>query len=113
AKGLVVATGGHTAVGQLALDVIGSAGGKPPLLERMEKFSNVIAIGVVVASVIISAIALALGRYALKDLFMFCVALAVSAIPEGLPVAMTVALAIATMRMARRGVIVRRLTAVE
>jgi magnesium-transporting ATPase (P-type) len=40
-------------------------------------------------------------------------ALAVSAIPEGLPVAMTVALSIATNRMARRDVIVRKLTAVE
>jgi magnesium-transporting ATPase (P-type) len=46
-------------------------------------------------------------------MFMFCIALAVSAIPEGLPVAMTVALAVATTRMAKRGVIVRRLTAVE
>jgi magnesium-transporting ATPase (P-type) len=46
-------------------------------------------------------------------MFLFGVALAVSAIPEGLPVALTVALAIATTRMARRGVIVRRLAAVE
>ena len=47
------------------------------------------------------------------DVFLMAVALAVSAIPEGLPVAMTVALSIATTRMARRHVIVRKLTAVE
>lgn len=50
---------------------------------------------------------------ALVDVFFLAAALAVSAIPEGLPVAMTVALSIATHRMARRNVIVRRLTAVE
>jgi magnesium-transporting ATPase (P-type) len=44
---------------------------------------------------------------------LFAVAMAVSAIPEGLPVALTIALAVATTRMARRGVIVRRLAAVE
>jgi magnesium-transporting ATPase (P-type) len=49
----------------------------------------------------------------LVDVFFLAVALAVAAIPEGLPVAMTVALSIATSRMARRNVIVRRLTAVE
>jgi P-type E1-E2 ATPase len=48
-----------------------------------------------------------------SEMFLFGVALAVSAIPEGLPVAMTVALAVVTTRMARRGVIVRRLAAVE
>ena len=46
-------------------------------------------------------------------MFLFGVALAVSAVPEGLPVALTVALAIGATRMARRGVIVRQLAAVE
>ncbi len=113
AKGFVVATGLATSVGQLALDVAGATGGKPPLLVRMERFSNVVAVGTLVSSAVIGLLAVLLGRYELSEMFLFVVALAVSAIPEGLPVAMTVALAVATTRMARRGVIVRRLTAVE
>ncbi len=113
AKGLVVATGTATSVGQLALDVVRSTGGRPPLLERMERFTNVVAIATLVLSVLIGTAGALMGRYGVYDMFLFVVALAVSAIPEGLPVAMTVALAIATTRMARRGVIVRRLTAVE
>ena len=113
AKGLVVATGLGTSVGQLALDVTGESGGKPPLLVRMERFTRVIAVAVLVSAATIGAIGVILGGYELSEMFMFGIALAVSAIPEGLPVAMTVALAIATTRMARRNLIVRRLTAVE
>lgn len=113
AKGIVVATGTATSVGQLALDVLGKQGGSPPLLQRMERFTHVVAWVVMIAAVGIGVLGLALGRYELTELFLFCVALVVSAIPEGLPVSMTVALSIATTRMARRGVIVRRLTAVE
>ncbi|MCO6430543.1 MAG: HAD-IC family P-type ATPase [Deltaproteobacteria bacterium] len=112
-KGIVVATGTASIVGQLALDVSSAAGGKPPLLERMERFSNVIAIVTVIVATIIGVLGATLGRYSISEMFLFVVALAVAAIPEGLPVAMTVALAIATSRMARRGVIVRKLTAVE
>lgn len=113
AKGIVVATGTTTSVGQLALDVLGSAGGKPPLLLRMEKFTHVIAFTVLVAAAVIGIAGVTLGNYGVSEMFLFAVALAVCAIPEGLPVALTVALAVATTRMARRGVIVRRLTAVE
>lgn len=112
-KGLVVATGTATLVGQLALDVSRTTGGKPPLLERMERFTHLLAVGTLIIAVLIGILGVALGRYVPSEMFLFVVALAVSAIPEGLPVAMTVALAIATSRMARRGVIVRRLTAVE
>lgn len=112
-KGLVVATGTNTIVGQLAVDVVSAAGGKPPLLQRMERFTNVIAVATLTIAALIGVLGAALGRYSAAEMFLFVVALAVSAIPEGLPVAMTVALAIATTRMARRGVIVRRLTAVE
>jgi magnesium-transporting ATPase (P-type) len=113
AKGVVVATGGATHVGQLALDVLGATGSKPPLLIRMERFTNYVAVGTVAASIVIGALGMVLGNYTLVDTFFMVIALAVSAIPEGLPVAMTVALAVATTRMARRNVIVRRFTAVE
>ncbi len=113
AKGLVVATGTATGVGQLALDVLAETGGRPPLLVRMERFTHVIAVAVLVAAASIGTLGVAIGGYSVSAMFMFAVALAVSAIPEGLPVAMTVALAIATTRMAKRGLIVRRLTAVE
>lgn len=113
AKGMVVATGTATNVGQLAVAVLGSVGGKPPLLVRMEKFTRFIAVAVLAAAAIIAIGGVAYGKYALSEMFLFAVALAVSAVPEGLPVALTVALAVATTRMARRGAIVRRLTAVE
>lgn len=113
AKGIVVGTGAATHVGQLALDVLGSPGGKPPLLVRMERFTNYVAVGTLAAAVVIGGLGIVLWEYTLVETFFFVIALAVSAIPEGLPVAMTVALAVATTRMARRNVIVRRLTAVE
>ena len=111
--GAVVATGASSAIGSLALDVIRSEGGRPPLVERMERFTRRIALVVLVAAAGIAVMGVVMGRYAITEMFMFGVALAVSAIPEGLPVALTVALAIGTTRMARRGVIVRRLAAVE
>ncbi|WP_417734824.1 cation-translocating P-type ATPase [Rosistilla oblonga] len=112
-KGLVVATGSATSVGQLALDVLSDTGGSPPLVERMERFTRAIAIIMLVASAAIGTMGVVLGGYSVGEMFTFAVALAVAAIPEGLPVAMTVALAVATTRMAKHGLIVRRLTAVE
>lgn len=113
AKGVVVATGTATSVGQLALDVIGTSGGKPPLLSRMERFTNYVAVGTLIASGGIGLMGIVLWGYTLVETFFFVVALAVAAIPEGLPVSITVALAVATTRMAKRNVIVRQLTAVE
>ncbi|HSQ69685.1 MAG TPA: HAD-IC family P-type ATPase [Steroidobacteraceae bacterium] len=111
-RGLVVATGGQTALGRIASDVLGRDTGKPPLVLRMERFTVRIAIAVAVAALSLAAVSLARG-VPLAEIFMLAVALAVSAIPEGLPVALTVALAVGLQRMARRNVIVRRLVAVE
>jgi len=113
AKGIAVATGVQTMVGQLAVDVMTTTGGKPPLLQRMERFANTIAYAVLAAVAVVMAMGIVIHGYTIKEMFLFGVALAVSAIPEGLPAALTVALAIAAARMAKRGVIVRRLAAVE
>lgn len=110
--GLVVATGLRTEIGKIAEAVTVSESTKPPLVIRMERFARQISLAVLGIILLLAIIALAEGT-PLVEVFFIGVALAVSAIPEGLPVAMTVALAIATSRMARRNVIVRRLTAVE
>ena len=110
--GVVVATGPYTEVGKIAKTISEEEGAKPPLVIRMEKFARQIALIVLGFTAILGMIQFARGE-ALSNVFILVVAMAVSAIPEGLPVAMTVALSLATSRMARRNVIVRRLTAVE
>ena len=112
-RGVVVATGITSAVGRIAADVLGADPGKPPLIERMERFSRRIGYAVLVAALVVVMLGVTLQGYGVAEMVMFGVALAVSAIPEGLPVALTVALAVASYRMSRRGVIIRRLAAVE
>ncbi|MCA1786104.1 MAG: HAD-IC family P-type ATPase, partial [Desulfobacteraceae bacterium] len=110
--GMAVCTGVDTQVGKISRDVAESASAKPPLVLRMEKFIQQVSIFIIVLSVIL-AVVLRVQGMDMSAIFFFVVALAVSAIPEGLPVALTVALSIATKRMAKRNVIVRKLTSVE
>lgn len=112
ASAVVVATGLRTSVGELAIDVAMRPAGKPPLIARMERFTRSIALAVVAAATLIGLLGVMVGQQP-REMFLFAVVLAVSAIPEGLPVSLTIALAIATGRMAARGAIVRRLPAVE
>src|SRR5690606_6187588 len=109
----VTATGAGTAVGRLARDVDAAGAGRPPLLERLERFARAIGIGVFAIGFAVAAYGVVVAGHELAHMFLFAIALAVAAIPEGLPVALTVALAVASNRMARRGVVVRRLAAVE
>jgi magnesium-transporting ATPase (P-type) len=111
--GEVVATGVATVVGGLATTMTETERGTPPLVERMERFSKAIALAVLGSVIVLGAIGVLVHGRSVAQMFMFGVALAVSAIPEGLPVALTVALAIGARRMASRGAIVRRLPAVE
>jgi magnesium-transporting ATPase (P-type) len=110
--GAVTATGLYTEMGKIAGTLETTVSFKPPLVIRMEKFAKQVAYIIMVVVVVLGIVA-ALQGMPLHDIFFLSVALAVSAIPEGLPVAITVALSISTSRMAKKNVIVRKLSAVE
>jgi len=112
ATGLVVRIGLHTEIGRIAQALAAADQPPPPLLERLDLFARRVGYVMVGVIVLLGAIQLIRG-FELVQVFFLAVALAVAAIPEGLPVAITVALAIGTGRMARRNVIVRALPAVE
>lgn len=112
ARGVVVATALATELGAIAESVADSSRVAPPLQQRMQRFTHRVAVFVGVATLLMAAILLLSGM-PMVEIFLSSVALAVSVIPEGLPVALTVALAIGMRRMASRDVIVRRLIAVE
>ena len=109
---VVIATARNTQLGAIAESVAADTSARAPLQERMERFTHRVALFVGFA-VIVMAVILLLRGMPVSEIFLSSVALAVSVIPEGLPVALTVALAIGMRRMARRQVIVRRLIAVE
>jgi magnesium-transporting ATPase (P-type) len=110
-EALVTATGRNTELGRLA-EVLEAPAATPPLTSRLDRFTRVIGTVAVALVAVIMALQV-LGGASLQETFFVAIALAVSIIPEGLPVAVTVALSIANRRMAQRNVIVRHLPAVE
>ncbi|MBA2664730.1 MAG: HAD-IC family P-type ATPase [Bradymonadaceae bacterium] len=112
AQGVVVATGLRTVLGTIAGDVLEAEPARPPLVVRMERFVRMVAIAIVGLVLLTAALGLVRG-FSAEEMFFLGVALAVSAIPEGLPVGLTVVLAIATIRMVRRNVVTRHLPVVE
>jgi magnesium-transporting ATPase (P-type) len=110
--GIVIGTGMHTEIGAIVRAVAETASAKAPLLIRLEEFSRNVGIAIVVIGVLMGAVIFSRGA-SFFEVFFLAVALTVSVIPEGLPVAITAALSVASSRMAQRNVIVRRLAAVE
>ncbi len=112
AESVVVRTGLRTEIGRIAGALASAPDSPPPLMLRLARFTRWLGLVIVVAIAILAAVDVARG-HSLTEVFFVAVALAVSAIPEGLPVAISVALAIAARRMADAHVIVRALPAVE
>jgi magnesium-transporting ATPase (P-type) len=112
ATAVVTATALATELGHIAEDVLQGERVRPPLVQRMERFTFRMSLIMLFVISLLAVVSLLQGM-ALLEVFVLSVALAVAAIPEGLPVAMTVALAISIRRMAKRNVIARRLVTVE
>lgn len=111
-KAIVVSTGQSTEFGKISKSISDSGMSKSPLQERLEKFGKNLSIGSLLLITIIFIVGLIKG-YSIVDLFLTSVGLAVSAIPEGLPVAVTLTLSIGLYMMSKRKAIIRKLSAVE
>ena len=110
--GVVVATGGDTELGQIhrlvgTVDPLAT-----PLTRRLGEFSRILTVIILALAVVTFGVGVWRGE-PWPDMFTAAVALAVGAIPEGLPAAVTITLAIGVRRMARSRAVVRRLPAVE
>ncbi len=111
-RALVVATGTFTEIGKIAQLAENAEQDKTPLEARVDHFGRVLSYAALGTFVLIAGVG-AVRRVPLSELVMVAISQVVGMIPEGLPVAMTIALALGVTRMAKRGAIVRKLAAVE
>ncbi|MFC5749067.1 cation-translocating P-type ATPase [Actinomadura rugatobispora] len=110
--GLVTATGAGTEIG-LVHRLVGSATAvQTPLTRKIARFSRVVTVAILALAALTFAVGVLRGR-PVPEMLTAAVALAVGAIPEGLPAVVTITLAFGVARMVRRNAIVRRLPAVE
>jgi Ca2+-transporting ATPase len=107
-------TGSHSALGRVA-GLLAMLRPEPtPLERRLERFGRTVARYVVLLAVVLAVGGLLVEGWArVAEVLLFAVAVAVAAVPEGLPAILTVTLAVGVERMARRRAVVRRLAAVE
>jgi magnesium-transporting ATPase (P-type) len=113
ASGVVVATGSGTELGRIGQLVSSVPSLVTPLTRRLDQFARQITLAILVLSGLVFWYGSQIGERPVLEMFLAVVALAVSAIPEGLPAIVTITLAIGTAAMAKRRAVVRRLPAVE
>ncbi len=112
AVAVVTATGMDTEMGKIANLLEGADDGQTPLQKRLAQLGKYLGILALAACAIIFVVGLASGLEVM-EMFMTSVSLAVSAIPEGLPVIVTIVLSIGVQRMVKKNALIRRLPAVE
>jgi len=111
-SGVVVATGAGTELGRIHQLIGETTEIATPLTKKLAYFSKALTVAILGLAVLTFGLGLWRGQ-APAEVFMAAVALAVGAIPEGLPAAVTITLAIGVSRMARRHAVIRKLPAVE
>ncbi|MBN1474659.1 MAG: HAD-IC family P-type ATPase, partial [Syntrophaceae bacterium] len=112
ARAVVVATGDGTETGRISELIASAADLSTPLTKKIASFSKVLVIAILILAAVTFAVGLWRGEN-IVYMFMAAVALAVGAIPEGLPAAVTITLAVGVNRMAKKKAIIRKLPAVE
>jgi len=111
-SGIVIATGDKSEIGKISGHIISAEDIKTPLTVKIEKFSHQLLFVILGLTVLTFGIGLLRGQE-FTEIFMASVAFAVSVIPEGLPAAVTIMLALGVSKMAKRKAIIRKLVAVE
>jgi len=111
-QGIVFATGGHTQFGTIATSVSGTESPRSPLQVSMDELGAQLSKVSFVVIGLISVVGWLQGKK-LLEIFTISISLAVAAIPEGLPIIVTVTLALGVHRMARHNAIVRKMPKVE
>lgn len=111
-RGVVVATAGDTQIGRISELIRESRKMATPLIRKMSHFGMVMSVVITVVAVFTFAVGMLRG-FAVLDMFLASVSLAVAAIPEGLPAVITISLAIGVKTMACRNAIIRTMPAVE
>lgn len=111
-RALVVSVGAHTEFGKVAHDLTKVESRKSPLQVKIDELGKMLAYGSSIMIAIMALFGWYLGRPFLETVTV-AVSLAVAAIPEGLPICVTVTLALGVLRMARSNAIVKKLTSVE
>ena len=112
ARGICIATGSATEIGRIHQLVGQASGVVTPLTRKLARFSMWLTVAIVILAALTFALGLLRGE-ALSSMVISAVAIAVAAIPEGLPAVVTVTLALGVSRMAQRNAIIRKLPAVE
>ncbi len=113
ATGVAVATGPESELGRISALVGTVQRLTTPLIRQMDHFARLLTFIILAVCAAVFLFAVYVRDYPWPDAFMVVIGLAVSAIPEGLPAVMTIALAVGVQRMAARSAIIRRLPAVE
>ena len=113
ATGVVVATGAQTELGRISAMLEHVSPLRTPLLNQLDRMAQRLSLIILALAILAFLIGIGLRGMAWDETFMIAVGMAVAAIPEGLPAALTIALAVGVQRMAKRHAIVRRLPAVE